>query len=333
LGESRGWPQTGKARGTVGDLAGFAKESRWWLRSWWLSNISDADHGKPILWPQVIHLDGSGPTVYIPESWVPVPGWGPVSTRTIHVYTNAPRVRLTVNGKAWPSKSVPFFGFATFDNVTYEAGTVMAEALDANDNSLRSSYSITTPGSAKSIRLSLDAPSPVTGTGSALVADGEDTAMVRAEILDEKGNLVSQGKSSFSAVTFSIVSGGGRIVGDVISGNPADQQRGNTVQAYHGLARAFVRSSEDHATSAVHRSLLHRIDKDSGKGTSARVVMPEDSPADVAPIVVQARIDGLPAATLSIPLTRDLNQLPLAIAALQANSDRDLVRDTLVAIV
>merc|ERR1712176_267944 len=95
LGESRGWPQTGKARGTVADLAGFAKESRWWLRSWWWSNISMRDHGKPILWPAASRLEGPT-TVYIPDSWVAVPGH---SNRTIHVYTNAPSVRLFVNGK------------------------------------------------------------------------------------------------------------------------------------------------------------------------------------------------------------------------------------------
>merc|ERR1719201_924389 len=64
LGESRGWPQTGKARGTIADLAGFAKESRWWFRSWWYSNISKADHGKPVLWREAVHLDRPGPTIY-----------------------------------------------------------------------------------------------------------------------------------------------------------------------------------------------------------------------------------------------------------------------------
>jgi hypothetical protein len=317
LGESRGWPQTGKARGTVGDLAGFAKESRWWLRSWWFSNISKADHGKPILWPQAVHLDGPGPTVYIPETWVPHPN---SKYRTIHVYTNAPSVRLSVNGKqVGESIAVPFFGFATFSDVQYESGSATAEALDVNGQSLGSSYTIRTPGATKAVRLSLDAPSPITGTGSALVADGEDVAMVRAELLDEHGSLVTQGSSSFYNVTFTIVSGGGRILGDAVSGNPADQQRGNTVQAYHGLARAYVRSSEDHATSATHRSLLHRIDKDSGKGSSVRVAISESSfPADLPPIIVQATIDGLPAAKLSIPLTSDLNQLPLAISALDS---------------
>jgi hypothetical protein len=314
LGESRGWPQTGKARGTVADLAGFAKESRWWLRSWWFSNISEADHGKPILWPEASHLDAPGPTVYIPESWVPVPH---NDTRTLHVYTNAPSVSLSVNGKRFGEQAVPFFGFATFTGVPYEAGTVTAEALDINGKSLSGShYTISTPGLAKSIRLSLDAPSPITGTGSALVADGEDVAMVRAELLDEHGNLVSQGASAFSKVTFSVVSGGGRVLA-MHSGSPADQhpQQGDNLQAYHGLARAFIRSSEDHASSAQHRSLLRRIDKDGGKDASTTVSSADSIPDGLPPIIVRASVDGLPAVQLSIPLTRDLNQLPLAVAA------------------
>lgn len=319
LGESRGWPQVGKARGTVADLAGFAKESRWWFHSWWFSNISKADHGKPILWPEAVDVDPPGPTIYIPETWIAVPH---KTTRTIHVYTDAPSVRLTVNGKQiGQSVVVPFFGFATFADVPYETGYASAEALDAAGNKLGKAYTIRTPGSAKSVRLSLDAPSPMTGTGSALVADGEDVAMVRAELLDETGGLVSQDASAFFNVTFSVVSGGGRVLA-THSGNPADQQSGDTVEAYHGLARAFIRSSEDHATSAAHRSLLRRIDKDSGRGSSAIVSSAGGPPGSLPPIVVQATVHGLATAQLSIPLTHDLNQLPLAVAASSSSRGR-----------
>ena len=45
LGEARGWPQNTKCRGTVADVAGFTKETAYWLKSWWLNNISAADAG------------------------------------------------------------------------------------------------------------------------------------------------------------------------------------------------------------------------------------------------------------------------------------------------
>jgi hypothetical protein len=51
-----------------------------------------------------------------------------------------------------------------------------------------SSYSVASlAGVATSIELSLDAPSASTGTGTHLVADGEDVAMVRATLFDSAG--------------------------------------------------------------------------------------------------------------------------------------------------
>ena len=47
LGEARGWPQNTKCRGTVSDVAGFTKETAYWIRSVWLSNISKSDPGRP----------------------------------------------------------------------------------------------------------------------------------------------------------------------------------------------------------------------------------------------------------------------------------------------
>ena len=46
--QARGWPQNTKCRGTVADVAGFTKETAYWLKSTWLSNISKSDPGRPI---------------------------------------------------------------------------------------------------------------------------------------------------------------------------------------------------------------------------------------------------------------------------------------------
>ena len=53
------------------------------------------------------------------------------------------------------------------------------------------SHTVWTPGRAARLRLSIDTPSVSTGTGSALVADGDDTAMLRAELLDASGRTIS----------------------------------------------------------------------------------------------------------------------------------------------
>lgn len=48
------------------------------------------------------------------------------------------------------------------------------------------------------------------GTGSKLVLDGHDAALIRASIVDSDGIVLP---SDNSTVTFSIVSGPGRIIG------------------------------------------------------------------------------------------------------------------------
>ena len=46
-------------------------------------------------------------------------------------------------------------------------------------------------GAAASIFLSVDVPSPRTGTGDALIADGTDVALIRATILDAAGEKIT----------------------------------------------------------------------------------------------------------------------------------------------
>ena len=78
-----------------------------------------------------------------------------------------------------------------------------------NSGKTLSSYSVVSlAGSATSMELSLDAPSVSTGTGSHLVADGEDVAMVRATLFDSAGNFAY---NSTGNVTFTVVSGPGKI--------------------------------------------------------------------------------------------------------------------------
>ena len=79
LGEARGWPQNTKCRGTVADVAGFTKETAYWIKSVWLSNISKSDAGRPV------GVVGDSPyTTFIVESWVPGPaGYGMLDICTL----------------------------------------------------------------------------------------------------------------------------------------------------------------------------------------------------------------------------------------------------------
>ena len=126
------------------------------------------------------------------------------------VDTNAASVKLELNGHPIDGGSVvhvPFFGQATF-NVTYAPGNLTAKCMDSSGKTLSSHSVASLVGSATSMQLSLDAPSASTGTGTHLVADGEDVAMVRATLYDAAGNFAY---NSTDNVTFTVVSGPGKI--------------------------------------------------------------------------------------------------------------------------
>eukprot|EP01051_Picozoa_sp_SAG22_P005575 SAG22_NODE_335_length_12071_cov_5.268771_9_plen_1174_part_00 len=307
------------ASGLIADWAGMKKPLAWWFRSWWLSNTSDADAGRPALWPEAAASSGGRTTLYIVDSWTPPPTQG--RNRTIHVYTNAPLVRLYLNNRQIAtSTAVPHFGTATFANLTYEHGNLTAEALSGSGDRLATDTALSS-GSAVQIRLSLDAPSRESGTGTVLVADGQDVALVRAELLDSDGRLVSpRDNSTNAAVTFSVLSGGGRILG-TISGSPWNQpldepsldQTGSTAPAHYGLLRAFVQSTHRCIGTKAERVRLKQVHLDAGRDGSSQIddASCNHSPAD---IVVRAQAVGMPATTLHIPMTHDVASLPMAVA-------------------
>ena len=162
----------GTATGVIGDVAGFLKPLRWWVKSWWLSNISHADAGRPRLWPEA--GADAGYTVYIVDAWVPPPAGN--LTRRVHVYTNAPSVRLWLNNQLVGETVVAYWGQAIFPAVRYESGNLTAEAV-TDIGSRVGLQTIQTPGAAHQLQLTIMSPSPATGTGVALVADGQDTAI------------------------------------------------------------------------------------------------------------------------------------------------------------
>jgi len=302
------------ATGLLGDRAGFGKPIAWWLRAHWLSNVSLQDAGRPCLWPEA--AAGDQLTVRLVESWVAPPL--SQSNRSVHVYTNAPRVRLWLNGAPVGEAAAPG-GIATF-TLPFAPGNLTAEALDAKGASLGSHTALTPDArGAARLALTLDAPSPSTGTGSALVADGQDVAMVRAELLDAQGSPISPQHASAAAnVTFSVVSGGGRLLG-THNGSPDafPDVLNATVAAHYGLARAYVQSTEVRAFSAAVRRTLAAIHVEAGRGGTAAILDGGEGAgmATPPPIVVQAEVAGLPTARLNIPLTTDLAALPLAVAS------------------
>lgn len=308
LGEARGWPQNTKCRGTLADVAGFDKETIHWFRSWWLSNISRADAGRPLVRTTD---DDDRWTLRVVDTWTPIPGR---TARTINVYTNCPLVTLELNGMSLKSfaEDVPFFGMATFKNVPYKAGNLTALGWNANRTRLLASHSTYTPGAPASLMLSVDVPSIETGTGDTLVADGEDVAMLRATLLDANGRRVpSNGDHN---VSFRIVSGDARVVA-THNGNPANLSPNHApwVPTYGGLARAIVRVTLDASSPFRHR--IAEIDRESRR--NVRVLLHDG--ADVDDVVVEAKVtlaDGRDVtSTAIIPVSTDPSKSPLRVAS------------------
>ena len=157
-----------------------------------------------------------------------------------------------------------------------------------------------TPGAAASLRLTLDAPSERTGTGSALVLDGQDAGLVRVSLVDARGTLVTDAANDVN-VTFGVACGPGRIVG-VGNGDPTSHEL-NTASwrtTFHGLARAVVGVTANHAR--LDRDRQRRIDIDAVAGRDDFQACPGGG------IRVTAEASGLTAHAIVIPTSTDISQ-------------------------
>ena len=283
------------------DLAGFLKAPAFWFRAKWLAGAGDA--GRPPL-----SAPAASAVVRIVETWQPNPQH---PNRTIHVYTSAPGVALSVNGvSAGPPSAALASGIATWGSVPYAAGAVSAVTVGAPGGA-EATHSRASWGAPAALRLTLDAPSPGTGTGRALYLDGGDVALVRATIVDAAGNVCSDAALN---VSFAVAQGPGIVLG-CGSGDPADRYPNSAPwkPAYHGLARAIVRVSLDGATPAAARALRASIDVEAGRGPRSSGVLPPGA-APPAALLVTASAPGLPPASVSIPLSVDPADAPLAVA-------------------
>lgn len=265
------------------------------------------------------------------------------SKMDIHVYTDLPSVELFINGVSVGTQSIVNPGvtptadaqsWAEFTGIAFVPGNLTAVGRDGSGGSV-TTHVVHTSGTAASIVLSLDAPSPLSGTGAALFLDGQDAGLVRATIVDAAGRLVSTASHN---VTFEIVSGPGRIVGEcgdtlergchsstthagivllagAQNGDPQCHEPNQVAwhSAYHGLVRAVVMVTQDTSSPSWHRQRLHEIDIDAGART--RIVL-EGSVA--TPIVLRASTPGLPSVTIQINTSADESMSVMSVAEASA---------------
>jgi hypothetical protein len=145
-----------------------------------------------------------------------------------------------------------------------------ARALDAGGKVL-ASHVLFGPDASAQLLLFVDVPSPSTGSGVALLLDGRDTALLRAQVSDAQGRLVSGAQAAASGrkqtgptVTFRVLEGPGRVLGTGNGDATLHNQPSNaSVPTFGGLARALVQASADCAS--VGLAILQGIDLEGGR--------------------------------------------------------------------
>jgi hypothetical protein len=192
---------------------------------------------------------------------------------------------------------------ASFRNATLVALTADPSSNpEAKTMATHSLFSASANSSGYTLQLTLDVPSASTGTGSALLLDGRDTAFVRCAIVDSQSNnaLVS---STATRITWRVVSGSGRAVG-IANGNTTSHEwmKSNAVDTYLGLARGLFRVTQD--CTSVERASCATIDADATRSPTA--VKAGAADCDTSPIMIEASAPGFASVTILVPVSLDV---------------------------
>jgi hypothetical protein len=177
------WPATASQFGIL-DLAGFPKDCFHYLRAWW----TDAD---------VLHVSPHW-------TWPGREG----QEIAVRVDGNSDAVALWLNGRSLGRRAMPRNGHLEW-TVRYAPGVLEARGWKGGREVARAR--VETAGAPAAVRLAADR--------SALAADGEDVAVLTAEVVDAKGRTVP---TAGTPLTFTI-EGGGRILG-VGNGDPGSHE-------------------------------------------------------------------------------------------------------------
>jgi hypothetical protein len=288
------WPFVSSSFGQF-DLAGFPKPNAYVYSTMWREMITTSDPSRPPLLSRPVArvftaLD------QIPDSDISIQGIVSSSYAELFVDGISQGILSSIGRVLnWTVQSIN-------TNVTLNA-------LDKPSGSILSSHTVYKPQSViTSLAAVLDVPSIKTGTGTSLYLDGEDIALIRVSTVDSFGNFISIVPIN---VTFSILSGPGRVAG-ISSGNPAshEEPNGQVVETFGGLARVLIQVSVDCTSS--HRDRMISIDIDGGQRT--KVLAPGVTCPTDPIIVLVSTLDGSINTTVTIPVSGDPNDAPLASA-------------------
>ena len=314
-GESKGWPRISSQYGSAFDIVGLEKGGAAWYRSWWLDHTAaDADdrpagYGRAPthscrIWNDRWDVD-SGPSLSNVA--------GTSANRTVRVATAEPFAELLLDGVSLGSAAVPTLGTASFSAAFRSGSNLTAVCRASVKGAPTASHTIVAPAAAVSLRLTVDVPNIATGTGTALLLNGQDAGVVRAEVVDAAGHVVTTATNN---VSFSVRSGPGRIIGshngDVYCHTP---QSAPWHAAYRGSLRALVQVTEVHSLPISTRRRLLEVDAESGAGMSRTQIVVDGGRAPPQIITVQATSPGLATATADVTLCIDESRCGVLAAA------------------
>ena len=199
------WPSVSSFFGAM-DLCGFPKDNYWYYRAWWRPE----------------------PLVHLLPHWT----WPGREGAEIEVwaYANCAEVELICNGRSLGRRANPRNGHVAW-SVAYAPGVLEAVGYDRAGRVVGRDRRVTA-GPAAGVRLSTDRVR--------IAADGDDLAVVRAEVIDARGNPCPTADTS---LTF-VLEGSARLLGTG-NGDPNDHtpDHAPTRAAFNGLAQAIVQSA------------------------------------------------------------------------------------------
>jgi beta-galactosidase len=155
----------------------------------------------------------------------------------VWVYSNLDKVELFLNGQSLGAKDMKKDSHLAW-NVKYAQGEIEARGFKG-DKVVMTAKRETTESPATLV---------IRADRSQISADGEDVAMVSAEVHDSQGRVVP---ITDNAVTFA-VSGSGKLIG-VGNGDPTDQEsdKGTSRKAFSGYCMALVQASKNAGSITV----------------------------------------------------------------------------------
>jgi beta-galactosidase len=206
------WPNISSQYGVI-DVCGFPKDTFYYYQSWWTNK-------------QVLHM-------FPHWNWPGFEG----QLIAVWVHSNLDSVELFLNGQSLGAKDMQKDQHLAW-NVAYAPGTIEARGFKGGQQVMTAKRETTGP--AAKVVLRVDRPE--------ISADGEDIAVVTAEVQDAQGRTVpiTENQIAFK------VTGPGAVIGSG-NGDPTDHDpvRSSTRKAFAGLCMAIFRSSKSAGTVAV----------------------------------------------------------------------------------